>query len=179
MSTRVPKHRALLVPCLLVALAFCLFWPLVFGRAHLVPFHILAEDPALEGLDTAATRPDWRTYDLAPLTMFYAEKSLVAAGLRRGELPLWNPYNGLGTPLLADGQSQPLAPFFLPFLAFPNPWMYSLCLVVQLLFGGLGMDRFLKALGVSPLARSVGAALFAFSPFALKYMAFSNVWAAV
>lgn len=179
MSRREAARRALLVPCLLVALAFCLFWPLVFGRAHLVPFHILAGDPALEGIDVSADRPDWRTYDLAPVTTSYAEKSLVAAELHRGNPPLWNPYNGMGVPLLADGQSQPLAPFFLPFLVTPNPWMYSLCLVVQLLFGGLGMDRFLKALGVNPLARFAGAVLFAFGPFALKFMAFSDVWAAV
>jgi len=168
--------RALLF---LGALALCLFWPLFLGRAHLVPFHILAGDPALEGLDLSADRPDWRTYDLAPLTIFYAEKSLVAAGLRRGEMPLWNPCNGLGVPLLADGISQPLAPFFLPFLAAPNPWVYSLCMLAQLLFGGLGLDRFLKALSAGALARATGAVLFAFSPCALKYMAFDNVWAAM
>jgi hypothetical protein len=173
-----PMRRPLLVPLLWGTLVFYLFWPLALGIAHLVPFHLLAGDPALEGVDTSADRPDWRTYDLAPLTTFYAEKSLVASGLRRGELPLWNPNSGLGIPLLADGQSQPLAPFFLPFLVAPNPWVYSLCLVAQLLWGGLGMDRFLKAMSAGTLARTTGAALFAFSPFALKYMAFNNMWAA-
>lgn len=179
MSDKKAARRPFLVLLLWGTLVFYLFWPLALGIAHLVPFHLLAGDPALEGIDTSVDRPDWRTYDLAPITTTYAEKSLVAAGLRRGELPLWNPYNGLGVPLLADGQSQPLAPFFLPFLAFPNPWIYSICLVMQLLFGGLGMDRFLKALGVGSLARFAGAVLFAFSPFALKYMAFNNVWAAM
>lgn len=164
---------------LLVALALLLFWPLFLGRPHLVPFHVFAGDPALAGLDVKADRPDWRTYDPAPVTVQYAEKSLVARALGQGELPLWNPYNGLGSPLLADGQSQPLAPFFLPFLAWPNPWVYSLVLVAQLIFGGIGMERLLKALGCGPWARAVGAAAFAFNPYTLKYLAYCNVWAYV
>lgn len=161
---------------LMLLMAAFLFWPLLVGR-HLVPFHTFAGDPFLEGLDTASDRPDWRTYDQTPVTLSYTEKHLFAARLRQGEIALWNPFNGLGYPLIADGLCQPLAPLFLPFMAWPTPWVFSCVLVLNLMFGGLGMDRFLKALGAGTWSRCVAAALFAFNPYTLKYAAYSNVWA--
>ena len=161
---------------LLFAVAASLFWPLLGGR-HLVPFHTFAGDPFLEGLDTASDRPDWRTYDQTPVTLSFTEKHLFASRLRQGEIALWNPFNGLGYPLIADGLCQPLAPLFLPFLAWPTPWVFSCLLVLNLVFGGLGMERFLKALGAGPWSRLAGAMLFAFNPYTLKYAAYSNVWA--
>lgn len=161
----------------LLLVAAALFWPLLLGQRHLVPFHVLVGDPALQGMDLSADRPDWRFFDLSPVSKFYAEKHLAAAELRGGTLPLWNPYNALGVPLLADGQSQPFAPFFLPFLAWSNPWVYSLCLVAQLLFGGFGMALFLRRLGCGRTAVAAGALLFAFNPYALNYLTYSDVWA--
>lgn len=162
-----------------VAAALFFFWPLLGGRRHLVPFHVLAGDPFLAGLDVQADRPDWRTYDLSPVATFYAEKALCASCLRRGELPLWNPYNGLGFPLLGDGQSQPFAPFFLPFLLRPTPWVYSWCLVLQLIFGALGMERLLRLHAASAVVRLAGSLAFAFNPYTLKFATYSNVWAYV
>jgi len=143
----------------------------------LVPFHVFAGDPALEGIDLAADRPDWRFFDSSPITMFCAQKAQAARALREGELPLWNPYASLGAPLLANGQSQPFAPFFLPFLIRPTPWVYSACILAQLLFAGWGAARWLGRLGAEPWARALGAALFAFNPYALGFSIYSNVWA--
>jgi hypothetical protein len=154
------------------------FWPLAAGR-HLVPFHVFAGDPALGGLDLAADRPDWRFFDTSPVTMFYAQKAEAARALREGELPLWNPYASLGAPLLANGQSQPFAPFFLPFLAWPTPWVYSACILAQLLFGGWGMARLLARQGCPAAAGAFGALLFAFNPYALNFCVYSDVWAYV
>jgi hypothetical protein len=159
---------------LLGALVF--FWPLLTG-AHLVPFHVLAGDPALEGIDLSADRPAWRFFDLSPVNMFYAEKGLCAHLVRSGRLPLWNPYSALGVPLLADGQSQPFAPFFAPFMFRATPWVYSLCLVLHILWGGLGTTLFLRRLGLGALAQTLGALLFAFNPYMLNYMGYSNAWA--
>ena len=167
-----------LAPAVLLLGSLAFFWPLLAG-AHLVPFHVLAGDPALEGIDLAADRPDWRTYDLAPVTTFYAEKALAAHVLRSGELPLWSPYNAVGVALLADGQSQPFAPFFLPFLVHPTPWVYSLCVVLQILWGGLGMALFLRRLGLGGPTQILGAVLFAFNPYLMNFAVYSNAWAFV
>src|SRR5687767_9721188 len=50
---------------------------------------------------------------MQPWLMF--NKSELAAG----RLPLWNPYNGGGTPHLANGQSAVFSPFSLPFYVLP------------------------------------------------------------
>jgi len=165
-----------MAPAALLLGSLVFFWPLLTG-AHLVPFHVLAGDPALEGIDLSADRPAWRFFDLSPVTMFYAEKGLCARLLRSGQLPLWNPYNGLGVPLLADSISQPLAPFFLPFLFRPTPWVYSLCLVLQVLWGGAGMLLFLRRIGLGAAAQTFGALLFSFGPFTLNFCGYSDVWA--
>ncbi|MFZ5983048.1 MAG: YfhO family protein [Acidobacteriota bacterium] len=142
-----------------------------------MPFHVFAGDPTLEGIDLNANRPLLATFDSAPVTLFYAQKAQAARALREGELPLWNPYASLGAPLLANGQSQPFAPFFLPFLIRPTPWVYSACILAQLLFAGWGAARWLGRLGAEPWARAVAAALFAFNPYALGFSIYSNVWA--
>jgi hypothetical protein len=174
-----PPRAALCALAALLLLAMALFWPLWSGQSHLVPFHVLAGDPALEGLDLAADRPDWRFFDSSPITMFYAEKSLAARELRRGELPLWNPYNGLGAPLLADAQSQPFAPFFAPFALSPSPWTYSVCLVLQLIFGGAGMALLLRNMKWGVLSSCFGTLIFAFNPYVLNYLVYSDTWAYV
>ncbi len=162
----------------LLLVALVLFWPLWTGRSHLVPFHVLAGDPALEGLDLTADRPDWRFFDSSPITMFYAEKSLAARQIRSGEFPLWNPFNGLGSPLLADSISQPLSPFFAPLLLWPGPRAFSVALALQALWAGLGMVLLLRRLGMGALAQASGGVLFAFSPFTLNFLGYSDVWAA-
>ncbi len=163
----------------LVTAAMFFFWPLVFHVKHLVPFHVLAGDPALQGIDLTSDRPDWRIFDDSPITTFYAEKTLVARELHHGEWPLWNPFNGLGAPLLADGQSQPFAPFFIPFILHPTPWTYSWVLLLQLLFGGFGAALLLRRLGAGPVAQTFAGLLFAFNPYALNYLIYSDVWAYV
>ena len=171
--------RLWLIVAVLVVVGLFFFWPLVFHVKHLVPFNVLAGDPAFEGIDMTSDRPDWRTFDGSPITIFYAEKTLAARELHRGELPLWNPYNAVGVPLLANGQSQPFAPFFLPFMVHPTPWTYSWVLLLQILFGGFGAALLLRKLGTGLPAQIFAGLLFAFNPYAMNYLPYSNAWAYV
>jgi hypothetical protein len=173
------RARASIAPCAVLLAAAILFWPLPVNRQHLVPFHAFVGDPCLAGLDPAADRPGLGLFDTSPVTMFYAQKSLAALSLRLGDLPLWNPFSAVGVPLLANGQSQPYAPFFLPFLLVPNPWVYTLCLMLQLLFGAVGAALFLRRLGGGSWTQALAGILFAFNPYALNYSVYSDVWAYV
>jgi len=161
---------------IILLLTCALFWPLFLHRKHLVPFHVLAGDPALKGIDLSSDRPDWRYFDESPVCKFYAEKTLVSKEIMSGNLPLWNPFNGIGTPLMANAQSQPAAPFFIPFLVNPSPWTYSWMLLIQLLFGATGMCLLLSRLDLDPIAIVTGVVLFTFNPYALNYLVYSDVW---
>ncbi len=102
-----------------------------------------------------------------------------------GELPLWNALNGMGAPLMANYQSA---------LFYPPTWItflfaavggnealayaFSLLLVLHLMWGGWGMTRLLKAVGVSPLGQVIGAMAFAFGQYWIgRVNFFSMIWA--
>ncbi len=82
--------------------------------------------------------------------------------LHSGDLPLWNPLNGMGAPLLANYQSALLYPpvwltyFFwvigdVPWMA----WSHTLLVVIHLIWGGIGMVLLSRQLGMSELAQAV------------------------
>ncbi len=50
--------------------------------------------------------------------------------------PLWNPYNGFGSPLAADMQSQPFNPLVMLLSADCTPYTYNLFLLLRLLIAG-------------------------------------------
>ncbi len=95
---------------------------------------------------------------------------VVREQLAAGTLPLWNPHQFSGYPLLGNGQSAPFGPLFLAtlFVALPKQLvaMAGLKLFVALLFGYL----FLRDEEVSPAAALFGSAIFAFSVFQTVYL---------
>ena len=95
---------------------------------------------------------------------------LAREELRHGRVPLWNPYQFSGYPLLGNGQSAPFAPIFLATLFVPLPHqlvaMAGLKIFLALIFGWL----FLRDEGVSPWAALFGSAVFAFSVFETVYL---------
>jgi hypothetical protein len=95
---------------------------------------------------------------------------VVREQLAAGTLPLWNPYQFGGYPLLGNGQSAPFAPLFLATLFVPLPRqlvaMAGLKIFLALLFGYL----FLREEEVSPAAAVFGSAVFAFSVFQTVYL---------
>lgn len=59
-------------------------------------------------------------------------------------VPLWNPYNAYGTPLLADAISQPFFPLTTLLSVHVTPWTYGLFIVGRLLLGGMLMFFFAR-----------------------------------
>ncbi|MBI4436372.1 MAG: YfhO family protein, partial [Candidatus Omnitrophica bacterium] len=80
---------------------------------------------------------------------FFPWLSFARESLRRGQIPLWNPYNYSGSPLLANGQSAVFSPFYLLFYVFPFLKMFSVVACLRLFLAGLFMVLFLRSLGVS------------------------------
>jgi hypothetical protein len=57
----------------------------------------------------------------------------------RGEVPLWNPYNGMGLPHLAQWNTLALYPGTLVYLLLPLPWSLNVFCLAHLFLAGLGM----------------------------------------
>jgi hypothetical protein len=93
---------------------------------------------------------------------FYPYHVLPAALLRRGELPLWNPYTFSGLPLLADGQTALFYPVSWLFFVLPGSVALNYDILIQFSIAGTGMYVLLRALGLWRLPAFVGAAVFMF-----------------
>lgn len=80
-----------------------------------------------------------------------------------GELPLWNPYAGLGAPLAGNFQSAPFSPVYAPVHVHPTQNMRDLVALLRLLVGGLGCYALLRALGLSRGASFAPSVAYLFS----------------
>lgn len=110
--------------------------------------------------------------------------------LRQGVLPLWNPLNGLGAPLLANYQTAFLYPpnwllLILAALAGPESsaaaiaWGYTLLAALHLAWCGLGMAWLLRRFSFGWLAQIIGGLAYSLSGYIVARLGFfSMVWVA-
>jgi hypothetical protein len=86
----------------------------------------------------------------------------MRAYLEAGELPLWNPYQGLGQPFAAQGEGGPYYPLAIIRAVLP----YSLgnyVTVLGIYIAGIALYLFLRGLGVSEVAALFGGMAFELS----------------
>jgi len=132
-------------------------WPAAIAAAVLLVFA-----PAAMGIRTLARRDTDRLY--APV------RPLVVDALRSGRLPLWNPYEGTGKPLLAEGIHSVLHPVSLLGAAVA-PSSIDFIVLAYLVAAALGTFALARTLGASPIAAAGGALAFAFSGFTVSMTA--------
>jgi hypothetical protein len=173
------RAGALGVAALLLACAVY-FAPFLFRGRHLPSFHF--EPGRATGIPDGGAPPSiHRTFpckDNSPVFIHYPNAAFTGACLREGRLPLWNPYLGCGAPGLGGGQVYPFSPFLWPFYLHSGPRAYTLGLLLGCLWAGLGGWLWLGRFGTSAWPRAFGAVLWAFNPYTLRILTFSNVWAA-
>lgn len=112
--------------------------------------------------------------EVGSIGITWAENFYFAFNLKRGKLPLWDPYTGGGIPTLDSGQSRPFNPFRLPFYLFQTSWMYSVTLLLGLLFGGTGAYIWLSKRDISPAAVTLGTGLFILNPWVLDRLVLTD-----
>jgi hypothetical protein len=82
---------------------------------------------------------------------------------KEGSLPFWDRWNGCGTPLAANGQSQAFSPFTFLMFALPLARAYVLLGAAKLFLALCGTWLWLREMGISIRASRFGAVAFAFS----------------
>jgi hypothetical protein len=101
-----------------------------------------------------------------PVWQFVPWLRLARRELAAGRLPLWNPHQDGGEPLLANYLSALASPLVVPvlLLGVENGW--NLSLLLRLLAAGTGMYLLLRDAGRSPLGATLGGVVVALSgPF--------------
>ena len=96
-----------------------------------------------------------------------------------GDLPVWNPYNGAGTPHLANFVSAVLSPFSVPFYVLPLRAALLVSAALKLLLLGLFTYLFLRKVAASHTAALVGAAGFMFAAYNVLWVAWPHPGAVV
>ena len=97
--------------------------------------------------------------------------------LDHGQIPLWNPYNWSGLPMLGHPESRVLAPTFLLTLLFGEVVGIKLEIVLHLALGILGAHLLLRHLGVSRLGATTGGVLFMLNSAYPLHLTVGHVWA--
>ena len=123
---------ALLAAATLLAFSFGMHRGLVLSdalRGHFWPWAPSAGRPALPPPASALSDPVWQ---------FVPWAELARAELRAGRLPLWNPHQEAGQPLLGNGISALGSPLLWPALALPLLPGWNLSLLLRLLVAAAG-----------------------------------------
>jgi len=129
-------------------------WAAVVVLGVLLPFA-----PAVLGLRSLSFRDTDRIY--APL------RTLVVEALRDGRLPLWNPYEGTGKPLFAEGIHSVLHPLSLLGAAVA-PSSIDFLILAYLVAAALGAFLLARTLEGSPIASAGAGLAFALSGYSVS-----------
>lgn len=102
-----------------------------------------------------------------PSLQFYPWRWLSFSQLRNGDIPFWNPYNGGGTPLLANYQSAVLYPPNWLYFLIPRPQTMGFIALLHVLLAGIGMWNLTGKLELSSFGRGVSLLCFALGSYLL------------
>jgi hypothetical protein len=100
---------------------------------------------------------------------YYPLRKMAAESLRSGQLPLHNPREATGVPLMGDPQSAVMYPPTWMFAATNPKLAYSLSVFLAFSLGGAGMWVYLRRLGLVRPAGLFGTVAFMFCGFMLAH----------
>lgn len=180
---KLSKNKIFIV--LLIISSLVIFRPFFFKGLYPIPYNnlVLLHFPYSAG---GWNQPDHYSYRGG----FFASdvyrqlipwKKLALEQLKKGQLPLWNPYNFSGEPLAGNIQTTLLYPlgviFF--FLKFDVAW--SLYIISTPIIAAIGMYLLLKEINLSFEARVIVSFAWAYSMRAISWMQWgvvihSGVW---
>lgn len=98
---------------------------------------------------------------------------------RTGQVPLWNPYNFSGTPLLANYQSAVLFPLNILFFILPFVDAWSLLILLQPLLAGIFTYLFIRSLKISKAGNIFASISFMFCGFITTWMGYGTLGYAI
>lgn len=109
------------------------------------------------------------------IRQIYLWKEFAANQLKKGQIPLWNPYTFSGQPLAANFQSSVFYPLniFYFLTNAKNAWI--LLIVVQPLLGGVFMYLATRSFKVEQIASLFAAISFMFSSYLITWMENGNI----
>jgi len=109
------------------------------------------------------------------IRQIYPWRTFVNEQLRSGSLPLWNPYNFSGQPLLANIQSQVFYPLTILYFIFTQPIAWTILIILQPLLALLGMYWFLRTLERSKTSSTFGAIAYGLCLYMTVFLEYNTI----
>lgn len=155
---------AALLAALSVLLSESLFGGAVLSQADA----LLAFQPWAEAAPPGYEPENPLLLDQSIVTVPWLE--LASERLRAGELPLWNPYDYAGQPLLAALTGATFWPPHLVHALWPSRALFAWFALLHLALAGVFTLLYLRRVGVPPLYGLAGATAFALSGFNVAWL---------
>jgi len=158
-----PRGRRHIKAVAAYALLIILFYsPVIFGVKSLLPSLYQPHGVVEGGTYKEMKRTPVNSFNIDIATPAYYEfpiNKLTGDLYKRGELPLWNPYQGAGTPLAAQFSTRVFFPY--QILEDISPvWTWDFYLLGRLLFSAFFTYLFLDLLGLTFMAALAGGAFY-------------------
>ncbi len=109
------------------------------------------------------------------LRQLYPWKTLVIDALTNLQLPLWNPYNFSGAPLLANFQSAVFYPLNIAYLLTAKLSAWIMLVMLQPLLAGLFTYLYARKINLGKLGAIFAASAFAFSLFMTVWFEYNTI----
>ena len=163
------------------------FWPLltIFALVAALAFPYLAQGRVPLPTDFLVDAfPPWQYYFGHPVknaampdvvTQIYPWKKLVVGLWQQSQVPLWNPYNFAGNPLMANYQSAVFQPFNWLFLVLPQLDAWTILIFLQPLLAGVFTYLFGRQLKLSQAAALLTSVSFMFCGFITCWLAYGTL----
>lgn len=114
-----------------------------------------------QGIDVVRTLFPWKHFSIGMV--------------KKGELPLWNPYNFSGNPHLANFQTGIFYPFNLLFFLLPFNLAWTIFIILQPLLAGCFTYLFLREIKVSRWGSLFASLAFAYSLYFTAWLEWGNI----
>ncbi|PIR80330.1 MAG: hypothetical protein COU25_00660 [Candidatus Levybacteria bacterium CG10_big_fil_rev_8_21_14_0_10_35_13] len=140
------KKQTILSLLLLIAGTLSIFWQFFLNKLYLFPGNYLLawfEPYKSENFSGNFISLAHKAVAQDTFRFIYPFKILVMDLVKHGQLPLWNPYNGNGMPLLASINIGYFDPLNILFFVFSNHLSLTLIIIIQTLL--IGICTFLYA----------------------------------
>ncbi len=108
--------------------------------------------------------------DIAPLYQYYLWENFFQEVFRSGYLPLWNPYTGIGFPLLADFHNAIFYPLKILIYLLPLMAGLDLFLLARLFIAGFFTYLFSRSIRVGKAGSVLAALSFMFCGHFMQYL---------
>lgn len=109
------------------------------------------------------------------IRQLYPWKTEVIESLKQFSIPLWNPYNFSGSPLLANVQSAVFYPFNIFYFVLPQIFVWTGLIFIQPFLSAFFTYLYVRKIGVSKIPALLSALAYGFSLFTTVFLEYNTV----